>query len=79
MKYFWRIAERHKSYVKYDKGERKQAMTQHKNGNLTKAEILQVGTRLILNHGFKKASSTAICEELEISKGNLTEKLRGTV
>ena len=40
--------------------------------NTTKIEIIQVATRMFLEKGFSATSAKSICEELEISTGNLT-------
>ena len=39
---------------------------------LTKAEIIQVATRLFLQNGYSATTTKAICDELQMSKGNLT-------
>ncbi len=39
---------------------------------LTKAEIVQVATRLYLQNGYTATSAKAVCDELQMSKGNLT-------
>jgi len=39
---------------------------------LTKLEIVQVATRMFLERGYTKTTTAAICNELEMSKGNLT-------
>ena len=40
--------------------------------NTTKHEIVQLGTRLFLEKGFSATTPKLICEELDISTGNLT-------
>jgi len=40
--------------------------------NTTKNEIIALGTKLILEHGYSATSPRMICEELELSTGNLT-------
>lgn len=39
---------------------------------LTKAEIVQAATELFLKNGYSHTTIKAICDELEMSKGNLT-------
>ena len=39
---------------------------------LTKAEIVQVATRLFLQNGYTATSAKSVCDELQMSKGNLT-------
>lgn len=39
---------------------------------LTKAEIVQVATRLFLENGYTSTTAKAVCDELQMSKGNLT-------
>lgn len=40
--------------------------------NTTKHEIVQIGTRLFLEKGYSATTPKLICEELDISTGNLT-------
>jgi len=40
--------------------------------NMTKMEIVQVATRMFLERGYSETSLKAICDELDISTGNLT-------
>ncbi len=44
----------------------------HRKANTTKLEILQVAAKNFLENGFKDTSAKSICEELNISPGNLT-------
>lgn len=39
---------------------------------LTRAEIVQVATRLFLENGYTSTTVKAVCDELQMSKGNLT-------
>ncbi|MBQ9948779.1 MAG: TetR/AcrR family transcriptional regulator, partial [Oscillospiraceae bacterium] len=39
---------------------------------LTKAEIIQVATKLFLQNGYSTTTTKAVCDELQMSKGNLT-------
>lgn len=47
-------------------------MARISKSQLTKLEIIQVATRMFLERGYTKATTAAICNELEMSKGNLT-------
>ena len=40
--------------------------------NTTKYEIIQLATKQILEKGYSATTPRAICEELELSTGNLT-------
>ena len=40
--------------------------------NTTKYEIIQIGTKLFLEHGYSATTPKMICDELDISTGNLT-------
>ena len=52
-------------------------MVKRKKINSTKLEILQVANRMFLERGFSKTTAHAICDELEISTGNLTYHFPG--
>lgn len=43
-----------------------------RRANTTRAEIISTGTRLFLEKGYSATSPKAICEELNLSTGNLT-------
>ena len=47
-------------------------MARISKSQLTKLEIVQVATRMFLERGYTKTTTAAICNELEMSKGNLT-------
>ncbi len=47
-------------------------MTRISKSQLTKLEIIQVATRMFLEKGYTNTTTKAICDELEMSKGNLT-------
>ena len=47
-------------------------MARISKSQLTKLEIIQVATRMFLERGYTKTTTAAICNELEMSKGNLT-------
>lgn len=47
-------------------------MARISKSQLTKLEIIQVATRMFLEKGYTKTTTAAICNELEMSKGNLT-------
>lgn len=47
-------------------------MARISKSQLTKLEIIQVATRMFLEKGYTKATTAAICSELDMSKGNLT-------
>lgn len=47
-------------------------MARIKKSQLTKLEIVQVAARKFLEKGYTNTSAKAICEELEMSTGNLT-------
>lgn len=47
-------------------------MTRRRRVNTTKIEIVQTATRMFLERGYTETSLKAICDELDISTGNLT-------
>ncbi len=47
-------------------------MARISKSQLTRLEIVQVTTRMFLERGYTKTTTAAICNELEMSKGNLT-------
>jgi len=47
-------------------------MTRKRKQNTTKLEIIQVATQMFLEKGYTTTSVKAICDELDISTGNLT-------
>ena len=47
-------------------------MARRRRVNMTKMEIVQVATRMFLERGYSETSLKAICDELDISTGNLT-------
>ncbi len=47
-------------------------MTRKRKQNTTKLEIIQTATRMFLEKGYTNTSVKAICDELDISTGNLT-------
>ena len=47
-------------------------MARISKSQLTRLEIIQVATKMFLERGYTKTTTAAICNELEMSKGNLT-------
>ena len=47
-------------------------MARISKSQLTRLEIIQVATKMFLERGYTKTTTAAVCNELEMSKGNLT-------
>ena len=59
-------------YILKQKAKRRENIMAKRRGHTTKMEIIQVALRTFMKKGYSNTSAKVICEELDISTGNLT-------